>query len=88
MFAWSKTDYSQLEHEIRSKGIEDLKIEEFMHPERWIDYQAEFGKRFDFSRAVSLEEALMSCDIDIKDTLWNCNSVDISNLIIAKSLNC
>lgn len=65
VYAWSDSDYSQLQHEIKSKEIVDSKIEKFMEPDRWIDYQAVFGERFDFLRAVSLEEALTSCDIDV-----------------------
>ena len=63
IYAWSNSDYKQLQHEICCKEIEDSQIESFMNVDRWIDYQAEFGKRFDFTRAVSLEEALMYCDI-------------------------
>lgn len=65
VFAWSGSDYSQLQHEICSKGIINAQVERFMDESRWIDYQEVFGKRFDFSRAVSLEEALMYCDIDL-----------------------
>lgn len=69
VYAWSDSDYSQLQHEILCKEISDAKIENFMDPERWIDYQAEFGSRFEFSRAISLEEALMYCDIDVEGRL-------------------
>lgn len=69
VYAWSDSDYSQLQHEIVSKEIVDEKIENFMKAERWIDYQEEFGMRFEFSRAISLEEALMYCDIDVDGRL-------------------
>lgn len=65
VYAWSDSDYSQLQHEIKSKEIEDPNIEEFMVSDRWTDYQAVFGERFDFLRAVSLEEALNCCDIEV-----------------------
>lgn len=65
VYAWSDSDYSQLQHEIKAKEIADSKIERFMDSDRWIDYQAVFGERFDFFRAVSLEEALICCDIDV-----------------------
>ena len=55
VYAWSDSDYSQLQHEIKAKEIADSKIERFMDSDRWIDYQAVFGERFDFFRAVSLE---------------------------------
>lgn len=64
IFAWSKSDYSQFEHEIKSKNLESQKIWEFMNPVRWIDYQEVFGKRYNFEQAVGLEEALMLCDIE------------------------
>lgn len=69
VYAWSDSDYSQLQHEIFCKDISDVKIDGFMNSERWIDYQAEFGLRFGFSRAISLEEALMYCDIDVDGRL-------------------
>ena len=69
VFAWSDSDYSQLKHEITSKEIQDLKIENFMNTERWIDYQAKFGSRYGFTRSVSLEDALMYCNIDSEGRL-------------------
>ena len=69
VYAWSDSDYSQLAHEIRCKNITDEKIQSFMDPERWIDYQAVFGERYEFTRAVSLGEALMCCDINVDGRL-------------------
>lgn len=66
VFAWSNSDYHQLAHEIKGKEIVDDKIKSFMDSERWIDYQAVFGKRFHYTRAVALDEALASCDIDLE----------------------
>lgn len=63
IFAWSDSDHAQIQHEIISKNIEDMRIQKFMDPERWIDYQDVFGQRFHFERIVSLEEALMLCNI-------------------------
>ena len=62
-FAWSNSDFSQLSHEVRSKKLQDEKIQSFMAPERWIDYQEVFGKKYSFEKAVSLQEALMLCDL-------------------------
>ena len=45
VFAWSKSDYWQLDHEIKSKKLNDEKLDELMKPERWIDYQEIFGKK-------------------------------------------
>ena len=69
VYAWSDSDYSQLQHEIVSKNIVDEKIEDFMNSERWVDYQAVFGSRFHFPRAVSLEEALIYCGVDVEGKL-------------------
>ena len=63
VFAWSNSDFSQLSHEVRSKKLQDEKIQSFMAPERWIDYQEVFGKKYSFEKAVSLQEALMLCDL-------------------------
>ena len=78
IFAWSKSDYCQLNHEISSKKLIDEKLEELMKPERWIDYQEVFGKRYTFEHAIGLREALMLCNIepdgrlhDGLDDAWN-----------------
>ncbi|MDY4540763.1 MAG: hypothetical protein SPD15_04710, partial [Allisonella histaminiformans] len=78
IFAWSENDYLQLSHEIKSKNLDDEEIQNFMKKERWIDYQKVFGTRFEIGRAVSLEEALLLCDIDPEgklhdglDDAWN-----------------
>lgn len=64
IFAWSNNDYVQLQHEISIKNLDVEKIQDFMCKERWIDYQEVFGKRYEFESAVSLEEALLLCDIE------------------------
>ena len=89
VFAWSDSDYCQFQHEIFCKGIDDCRVSSFMDPERWIDYQAVFGKRFDFSRAVSLEEALMCCNIDITGRLHDGldDAVNTAELIKTLELN-
>ena len=67
VFAWSK-----------SKKLNDEKLDELMKPERWVDYQEIFGKKYNFEQAVGLQEALMLCDIepdgrmhDGLDDAWN-----------------
>lgn len=82
VYAWSSSDYCQLQHEITSKELEDERIASFMEPDRWIDYQEVFGTRFEFSKAVSLSEALMYCDIDIEGRLHDglsdaCNTAQL-----------
>lgn len=69
IFQWSNTDYYQLKHEVCSKNLLDEKIERFMEPVRWVDYQKIFGNRFGFSRAVSLEDALKCCEIEVEGRL-------------------
>ena len=66
VYAWSETDYMQLEHEIRCKNIDGDYIEDFMNSGRWIDYQKIFDDRYGYTRSVSLENALILCDIDPK----------------------
>lgn len=73
-----KSDYWQLDHEIKSKKLNDEKLDELMKPERWVDYQEIFGKKYNFEQAVGLQEALMLCDIepdgrmhDGLDDAWN-----------------
>lgn len=64
VFAWSDNDYWQLEREIRCKNIEDEQVMNFMDRERWIDYQSVFVNRYEFTRAIGLDEALLLCDIE------------------------
>ncbi len=64
VLAWSGSDYAQFQHEISCKHLEDDRIHGFMNPEQWIDYQAVFGKRYDFKQPVSLEDALQYCDME------------------------
>ena len=71
VIAWSDSDYCQLMHEITSKGLENEQLADFMDEGRWIDYQDVFSKRFDFTRAIGLEEALMLCDIDSEGRFHN-----------------
>lgn len=64
VYAWSENDYCQLAREIRCKEIEDPDIKDFMDQGKWLDYQEIFGRRYKFSRAIGLDEALMLCDIE------------------------
>ena len=64
IYAWSESDYCQFEHEIRCKNIEGDYIDDFMKLDRWIDYQKIFDDRYGYDKAVSLENALILCDID------------------------
>ena len=64
IYAWSESDYCQFKHEIMCKNIEGDYIDDFMSPDRWIDYQRIFNDRYGYEKAVSLENALILCDID------------------------
>lgn len=64
IYAWSENDFLQLGREIRCKQIEDERIGKFMDQERWIDYQKVFMERYEFTREIGLDEALMLCDIE------------------------
>lgn len=64
VIAWSENDYIQLQHEITNKKIECGRIDEFMQEDRWINYQKTFGERYEYERSVSLEEALLLCNIE------------------------
>lgn len=89
VIAWSKNDLSQLEHEIKSKNIDDPEIAEFMNPARWIDYQNIFAKRYEFSRPVGLEEALMLCDLNPDGRFHDglCDALNTAKLIKKLKLN-
>lgn len=64
VYAWSNSDYKQIMHEIKAKGIKSDRIDEFMKVDKWIDYQAVFSKRFGLNRQYSLEEALECAEVD------------------------
>jgi len=86
IFAWSDSDYRQLLHEINSKEIVYSQIDSFMNCGRWIDYQAVFGSRLDFSKLVSLKEALMYCDIDADGKLYDGLDDAVNTASIIKKL--
>lgn len=86
IFAWSDSDYKQLQHEINSKEIIDDQIDNFMQCERWIDYQAVYGSRFDFAKPVSLKEALMYCGVDVDGKLHDGLDDAVNTASIIKKL--
>lgn len=69
VYAWSGTDYMQIQHEICCKTIKDSKIDSFMEADRWIDYQEVYRKRFRLENVCSLEEAIVSCKLHVKGRL-------------------
>lgn len=64
ILAWSENDRNQLMRELQKKMESTEQISAFMAPERWINYQATFSQRFQFTRPVGLEEALLLCEIE------------------------
>ena len=56
-YAWSGTDFAQIEREIRSKKINGSFLP-YLNPDLWMDYQQIFADRFAFDHAVSLENAM------------------------------
>lgn len=64
VYTWSDTDRRQLLHEIKAKKITDDKICSFIDRDKWVDYQAVFGKRFELTRQIGLEEALGLVEIE------------------------
>lgn len=64
VYTWSASDRSQLFHEIDSKHIHLTNLKTFMQKDHWIDYQKIFGKRYKFSWAMSLKQALEMTGIE------------------------
>lgn len=64
IYSWSESDRDQIVHEVKAKKITDEKILSFVEKKRWIDYQAVFTKRYELTRQISLEEALMWSEIE------------------------
>lgn len=89
VYAWSDSDYKQLMHELTGKQIQDDRILEFMELDRWVNYQKVFSDRYEFNRAIGLEEALGLAKIDPKgsfhDGLWD--AVNTGKLIATLELN-
>ena len=83
VIAWSENDYNQFYREIKSKEIEDERIQNFMDKENWVDYQAIFGERFEFNREVGLEEALLYCEIEAEGRFHDglCDAINTAALI-------
>lgn len=44
VYAWSDSDYAQLQHEMISKDIGDEKLQEFMNPEYHLIYQEKYAE--------------------------------------------
>lgn len=86
VIAWSENDYNQFHREIKSKEIEDERIQSFMDKENWVDYQAIFGERFEFNREVSLEEALLYCEIEAEGRFHDGLSDAINTAALIKKL--
>lgn len=83
VIAWSKNDYNQFRKEIKAKEIVDDKIHNFMNKKNWIDYQRSFGERFEFSREVGLEEALLYCEIEAEGRLHDglCDAINTAKIL-------
>jgi len=64
IMAWSDSDRNQLFQELKRKPGQNERIASFMDPDRWVDYQAVFVERYQFTRLVGLKEALDLCEID------------------------
>jgi len=62
VYEWSDSDYFQFKHEFSLKQITGSDIDEFLNLE-WIDYQKTFGDRYQYTRAVALEDALNMAEI-------------------------
>ena len=62
MVSWSDTDQYQIAGEMKLKTIHNEKIEDLLN--HWIDSQKVFSEKVDSKRSYSLEEALISCDIE------------------------
>lgn len=62
---WSDTDYSQVAHEMKLKNYEPTKDEKEVLRD-WYDFQKEYGEVVGFSKAVSLENALLYAGVDFQ----------------------
>lgn len=89
VYAWSESDFLQLYREISCKGINNSKIDKFMYPERWIDYQMVFDDRFGYKKCVALGDALELCDMDPEGRLHDGlqDSINTARLIKKLELN-
>lgn len=63
IYAWSRSDYIQLDYELRFKKLQSGRAEDLLDPDFWIDYQEVFDSRYRFGRAVSLKDALRYSEI-------------------------
>lgn len=89
VYAWSETDYQQLQHEMEQKQIEEDRIADFMNPSRWIDYQRVFGERYHFTHSVGLEEALVLAKIEAEGRFHDglCDASNTGRLIAVLEQN-
>ena len=64
LVSWSDNDRTQIEREIRGKGISIPRLDAYMSDECWIDCQEMFADRMDSDRHFRLSEALVLANID------------------------
>ncbi len=70
-YAWSDSDYCQIQKEIRAKCHESSAWEMLLDKGNWIDYQKKLGNRLEASKLLKLSEALQLAEIDVEGQLHN-----------------
>jgi len=63
-YAWSDSDYRQIQREIEFKCQESERWTTLLSEENWVDYQKTMGDRLEYFRSIKLEEALELAEID------------------------
>lgn len=63
--SWSNNDELQIKHEMESKNIEIVGMDEML--ENWIDCQKMFANKMNNQRCYRLSEALVAADINYED---------------------
>ena len=67
LVAWSDSDRTQINRELKGKNISIPKLDTYMEPDSWIDCQELFADKLDTGKQYRLSEALLIADIDFDD---------------------
>ncbi|MBQ0001202.1 MAG: exonuclease domain-containing protein [Clostridiales bacterium] len=70
LYAWSDSDYIQIENELTLKHMTSKQNQKLLEL-NWIDFQKYFMDRFSFHRNPSLEDAMHLAEVDAKGSYHN-----------------
>ena len=84
MVSWSDNDSRQIAGEMKSKNVQNARLEELL--QNWIDSQVIYAEKVHNDRCYSLQEALFACDIDTAGRMHDGFSDAFNTALLFKKL--